>query len=190
MENDKLNKENDILRKDMIIYCENERLLKETIKHNEQTMEELKEENNKLKNEIEQLKKQLNEQETQINKLNKRLDDKESTELFKKYLVAIQDINHEDLLENKLNPVSKQNLIKLKKNRISDCHYLDNNYTVIEMNERRTFFLDKIQNIPADIKTKFDKMYPKLLEDIEKYIAPRPIILTQQTIDEINLWWA
>jgi len=48
-ENDKLNKEIDTLRKDMIVYCENEKLLKETIKHNKQTIEELQEENKKLK---------------------------------------------------------------------------------------------------------------------------------------------
>ncbi len=195
-ENDKLNKEIDTLRNNVVIYCENERLLKETISHNEQTIEELRKENKKLKSEIEQLKKQLKEQEikleeqeSQIKKLTKRLDDRESTELFKKYLIAIQDINHDELLENKLNIVSKQNLIRLKTNRISDCHYLDKNYTSVEKNERRTFFLNKIQNIPADIKAKFDKIYPKLLEDIEKYIAPQPSNLTQQSIDEINLWW-
>ena len=202
-ENDKLHTEIDILRKDMMTYCENERLLKETIKHNEQTIEELREENKKLKIEIEQLKKQLKEQEikleeqtlklkkqeTLIDKLNKRLDDKESVELFKKFSIAIQDINHDDSLENKLNYQSKQNLIKLKKNRISNCHYLDSDYTISEKNERRTFFLDKVKNIPQEIKAKFDKMYPKLLENIEKYIAPQPAILTQQMTDEINLWW-
>ena len=87
----------------MFIYCENERLLKETIIHNEKTIEELREENKKLKTEFEQLKERLREQESQIKKLTKRLDDKDTTELFKKYLIAIQDINHEELLENKLN---------------------------------------------------------------------------------------
>ena len=80
-------------------------------------------------------------------------------------------------------------MIKLKTNRISDCHYLDKNYTITEKNERRTFFLDKVKFIPAVIKARFDRMYPKLLEDIELYIAPQPINLTQQQIDEINLWW-
>ena len=60
-ENDKLNKEIDTLRKDMMIYCENERLLKETIKHNEQTIEVLREENKKLKIEVEELKKKNEE---------------------------------------------------------------------------------------------------------------------------------
>jgi hypothetical protein len=196
IENEKLNKEIDILKKEMAEYYKNERFLNETIKCNEQTIEILREENKKLKIEVEELKKELKEhkqkieeQDKEIKKLTKRLDDKESTELFKKYLIAIQDINHDDLLENKLTFTSKQNLIKLKTNRISDCHYLDNNYTNIEKNERRTLFLEKIKNIPSDIKQRFDKMYPKLLEEIEKYIAPQPANLTQQQIDEINLWW-
>ncbi len=84
---------------------------------------------------------------------------------------------------------SKQNLIRLKTNRISDWNYLDSDYTTVEKNERRTIFLNKIQNIPTDIKAKFDKIYPKLLEDIEKYIVPQPSNLTQQSIDKINLWW-
>lgn len=195
-ENEKLNKEIYTLRKDMIVYCENERLLKETINHNEQTIEELREENKKLKLEIEQLKIELkthkNKMETQdnlIQQLTIRINDKENAELFKKYIIAIQDINRDEKLETKLNPTSTQNLIKLKTNRISDCHYLDNNYTTTEKNERRTFFLDKVQNIPTAIKAKFDKMYPKLLEDIKIYIAPQPINLTQQQIDEINIWW-
>ena len=32
-------------------------------------------------------------------------------------------------------------------------------------------------------------MYPQLLKDIEKYMAPQPSALTQQMTDIINLWW-
>ncbi len=56
----------------------------------------------------------MEEQKSQIKKLTKRLDDRESTELFKKYLIAIQDINHDELLENKLNAVFKTKSYKIK----------------------------------------------------------------------------
>lgn len=36
----------------------------------------------------------------------------------------------------------------------------------------------------------FDKKFPKLLTDIEKFIAPNPTNPSQQVIDDIDeLWW-
>ena len=104
-------------------------------------------------------------------------------------MMAIQDINSLDYIETKINSQSKQNLIKLKNNRISECHYLDNTYSQTEINDRRSILLDKIKNMSNEIKQMFDARYPNLLTDIEQFIAPNPTTPTQQVIDDIELWW-
>lgn len=202
--------ENERLKNEIMTLYNNERNLRETIKFHEQTIDELRKENELLKQELtilkehiqkqdekikeqdEKIKEQgiiIKEQTITINKLNKRLDDKENKELFKKYLIAIQDINSNDYIETKINLQSKQNLINLKKHRITDCHYLDNTFSQTEIDDRRSVFLDKVKNIPNEIKQMFDVRYPNLLTDIEQFIAPNPTNPSQQVIDDIELWW-
>ena len=195
--------ENEKLKNEIMTLYNNEKNLRETIKFNELTIEELKKENEMLKEELIKLKEhiakqddkikeqddKIKEQYITITKLNKRLDDRDNKELFKKYLIAIQDINRNDYIETKINTQSKQTLINLKKNRISECHYLDNTYSQSEIDDRRTIFLNKIKNIPNEIKQLFDIRYPNLLDDIEQFIAPNPTNPSQQTIDDIELWW-
>jgi uncharacterized coiled-coil DUF342 family protein len=195
--------ENKKLKNEIMILYNNEKNLRETIKFHEQTIDELKNENKMLKEELtllkEHIKKQdekikeqdekIKEQDKTITKLTKKIDDKENKELFKKYIMAIQDINSLDYIETKINSQSKQNLIKLKNNRISECHYLDNTYSQTEINDRRSILLDKIKNMSNEIKQMFDARYPNLLTDIEQFIAPNPTTPIQQVIDDIELWW-
>jgi hypothetical protein len=62
-EYNKLLNENIQLKKDLISLYENERLLKETIKLNEITIEELRKENEMLRNDITILKNKIKEQD-------------------------------------------------------------------------------------------------------------------------------
>jgi hypothetical protein len=153
---------------------QNERILKEIIKSNDKTIEELKKEMNYLKQDNENLKK--------------RLDKKDNNEIYKKYVIAILDIDSMVFLEYKLNSPSRDNLRKLKRNRFSECHYIYDDFTINEKNDRRTYLSEKFKNMPIDIKNKFDNLYPKLLEDIEPYIS-FDMGLGEKAINEINEWW-
>ena len=108
----------------------------------------------------------------------------ETEKLYNKYIVAIQDINYLDQLENKI-PILK----KLRRRRLGECHYIYDDDTLIEMKNRRSILLDKIQNIPIEIEQIFDKTYPSMLSDIIQYVAPNPVIVNKQDKEEINRWW-
>ena len=146
---------------------------------------------------IEEHTKTLKEHEKTINELKTRLNLKDTNDLFKKYMIAIQDINRQDLLENSLNGVSKKSLTKLRKNRIGtlashllgDCHYLDDEHDLTEQADRRYFLFEKIKHIPKSVKNKFDEHYPNLLNDIELHLDQKYDDVSPATMDEINLWW-
>ena len=138
---------------------------------------ELKPENKALKTEINELKIENRELRTDINEMKSR-------ELYKKYLVAIQDINHLDQLENVV-PILK----KVRRERMQECHYIYDDDTPTDMNNRRTILLDKLQNMPVDVQNIFNNRYPTLLRDIMQYIAPNPVIVNKQDEKEINYFW-
>lgn len=163
---------------------------------------DLREENKKLTDEISQLKaenaflkdricelellvkKNAEEFNEQIKDLKKIINERETKDLYDKYIIAIQDINNHDKLENTI-PCLK----KLRSNRIYSCHYLINNDDVSKNNEKRTLFLNKINLMPKDVKAIFDKKYPNLLNDILPCIAPTQTNPDQDTIDEVDDWW-
>ena len=124
------------------------------------------------------------ELETTVNKLETHIMNLETEKLYNKYIVAIQDINYLDQLENKI-PILK----KLRRRRLGECHYIYDDDTLIEMKNRRSILLDKIQNIPIEIEQIFDKTYPSMLSDIIQYVAPNPVIVNKQDKEEINRWW-
>jgi hypothetical protein len=182
--------ENQKLKNDILSLYNNEKNFRETIKLNELTIDELKKENETLKKELTLLKEHIKKQDDAIEKLNKKMEEKENKELFNKFIIAIQDINNIDYLETKINLQSKQSLKNLKRQRINECHYLDNSYLQTEIDDRRTILLDKIKNMPQIIKNMFNNKFPNLLIDIEGFIAPNPTFPSQQTKDEIDdSWW-
>lgn len=107
---------------------DNKRQLEEIIKTRDVIIEELKrendelkkkienleEENTKLKQKIKELEERVKKQDVIIENQNERIKILEDKNLYKKYLMAIQDLNKIEGLETKLNNVSK-NLVKFEK---------------------------------------------------------------------------
>lgn len=110
---------------------------------------------------------------------------------YNKCIIAIQDINNLDKLEQKINDSSmKQNLLKLRKNRVGESHYIINDNDDENMiNMKRTVLLDKLKNAPEEVKVIINKIYPNLLVNIYKYIAPIIIEPDEDNLDIINDWW-
>jgi hypothetical protein len=209
--------DNERLRKEIQILTNNEQILHEVILDKDKTINELREENKKLREKLESLEKQIdvlsaqsikqekeyNELKTQhiiLNKNHNALKDDHNElknqftkmmnkQMFDKYIIAIQDLNKLENLETKLDSQTQKKLYKLKSNRIHECHYLDNLDSPDLIDDKRTILNEKIINMPLEIKTMFNKMYPELLNKIAPFIVNTKTTPSQQTIDNINYWW-
>jgi len=109
----------------------------------------------------------------------------ESKKLYECYLIALQDVNSSLQLEYQI-PVFYD--LRIDRNNI--CHYTDQNDQLY--NEKLSLLLDRIKNIPSNVKTKIDRNYKTLLNNVEKHIkmaVPKTIVPTQQAIDEADDFW-
>lgn len=84
---------------------------------------------------------------------------------------------------------TKAELLKLKKKRINECHYLNNNNNTALVNDERTVLLDKINNMNSKVEKVFNHKYPNLLANIKQYIVTTPTNPLQNVLDDINEWW-
>lgn len=179
---DELKKENAEL-KIKLEHLENEiKSVKEENIMIKQKHDDLKIEHDKLKIEHNELKIEHNELKSNFNKMIHK-------QMFDKYIIAIQDLNKLEQLESNLDQQTKNNLYKLKSSRINECYYLDNLDSPNLIDDKRTILFDKINNMPNDVKTIFDKRFPNLLNKIMPYIIKKMTTPSQQTIDDINYWW-
>jgi len=114
-------------------------------------------------------------------------------EQYKKYITAIQDINRLISLEQIIykNYDIKKNLEKLRNDRNYDSHYILEDYDDNDLkNDKRIILVEQINNMPNEIKNKFNKKYPKLLENIIGYIEPNNnLISSEENEEEIREWW-
>ena len=157
--------------------------------------DELKEENKQIKEENKQIKeenKQIKEENKQIKEeneqINKKLNKLEINRIINKYIIAIQDLNRLEKLETKVNSVIRLELEDLRNDRVSDCHYLDDNY-VNEYFDRRTILYERLVNIPIEVKNEFDILYPNVICGIQSFVAPIMTIPQPRTLSRINRWW-
>ncbi|AYV79900.1 MAG: hypothetical protein Gaeavirus1_37 [Gaeavirus sp.] len=110
--------------------------------------------------------------------------------LYKKYVVALQDINFIDRLERTANSQSRSKLIKLKKNRLEDCHYLDNTDEDGSNGYRRTILYQKLSIMPNDIKQLFEQNHDGLLAYILPLVCKTQIRCDDhEIVDEVARWW-
>lgn len=135
------------LNAQIMTHNDNEKILQEHIKTRDVTIEELKKENAELKQKIKELEEHIKKQDVTIQNQNERITNLEDTvailknkNMYKKYLMAIQDLNEIEQLETKLNKVSK-NLVKLRKNRISECHYMDKSTDEWEVVDKNQYYM-------------------------------------------------
>lgn len=201
-ENEDLKKENIKLKEritdlssQITSHIDSERLYKETIINHEQTIEELRNENKLLKLKIQELETKIILQENKIKHLEDHITKQyikiellENKEIYKKYIIAIQDLNKIEGLESKLYHISKT-LIKLRKHRVSECHYLNEDDDEWFIVDRKSVLYDKLINIPDKIKQKINKLFPNVIENVIDYIKPAKIVVSYESLEEINTWW-
>jgi len=130
----------------------------------------------------------IKKQESKINNLEKRLTKQEQRQLFNKYVIGIQDINALEQLETKLADATE--LVKLHKDRIDGCHYINDKYSNNEKAIRINLLIDKIINIPENIKELFEDEYPHLLDELKAVLVKRDSVVEDtRFIKKSNNWW-
>jgi uncharacterized coiled-coil protein SlyX len=177
--------------KDKIILYLQKKVKEQDIKIKEQDIK-IKEQDIKIKEQEVKIKEQevkIKEQEVKIDYLTKKLNIYEQNQLYKKYIISIQDYNRLELLETKLqNPYELNNL---RSDRLGECHYIDDNYCDDEKAHRINTLIDKINNTPEYIANKFEDDYPGLLEQIKSIMIKRIIgsNINPRIIKRANTWW-
>lgn len=145
----------------------------------------------KINNLEETIKKQdinIKTQESKINNLEERLTKQEQRQLFNKYVIGIQDINALEQLETKLADASE--LMKLHKDRIDGCHYINEKYSNNEKAIRINLLIDKLTNVPENIKELFEDEYPQLLDELKAVLVKRDSVVEDtRFIKKSNNWW-
>ena len=151
----------------------------------------IKIQNTKINNLEETIKTQdinIKTYESKINKLEERLTKQEQRQLFNKYVIGIQDINALEQLETKL--ADARELMKLHKDRIDGCHYINDKYSNNEKAIRINLLIDKLTNIPENIKELFEDEYPQLLDELKAVLVKRDSVIEDtRFIKKSNNWW-
>ena len=151
----------------------------------------IKIQNTKINNLEETIKTQdinIKTYESKINKLEERLTKQEQIHLFNKYVIGIQDINALEQLETKLADASE--LMKLHKDRIDGCHYINEKYSNNEKAIRINLLIDKLTNVPENIKELFEDEYPQLLDELKAILVKRDSVVEDaRFIKKSNNWW-
>lgn len=159
----RLEKENIEFKEKISKYCYDAIILNETINNNNKTIEELKRENEFLRKKIKDLELTNQEQNAKINLLELKFEKMENKRKFNRYLIMIQDLNRYFSLEKKLD---NNKMFKLRLDRISTCHFLDDTYDKEIINEKILIIIKTLYEMPNEIKELFNKKYPNLIDSI------------------------
>ena len=199
-EYNKLINENNSLKEQLLILTGREEQYKLTIDKNNKELEILREENIQLKKELEKLKELLKAHTDNINSLNDRLNEKDDIEISKKILIAIQDVNKNDILEKKLNSPFNSKLKKLRLYRNSNVHYIQDNIngdgdSVDVIMYKKKILFNKLNSIVPNISTQIDKKFGNnFIKEIKKYLENETLNITENNISSddkeyCESWW-
>jgi predicted nuclease with TOPRIM domain len=182
----------------------NEKKFQNQIESNNITIQELKKQNEELKKENDLLREKIKDLELNNKFLNEKIDklefnnDKLTTmvenlmhkSLYDNYIVAIQDLNKHFTLENKI-PNIEQELKELRENRNRNNHYL-NKKDKSEMISNKLAVLEiKLKNIPKDIEEEINDNYPNVISEIlNSNIFTNSIQPQTDVLNKINKWWS
>ena len=170
------------------------------IENKDKTIEELQKENEELKNRVSSLEKELKntnkilcdtnkalcDTKDELAIVKKDLDTLKTNKLFQKIIIGLQDLNSWELLEKKIS--QPKILMRLRQNRIGECHYIDNYFDLNEKEIRRNILIDKI-NENIEVQKKINTLYPKLLEILQPFLEKREVILDDDIVLLANNWW-
>ena len=98
-------------------------------------------------------------------------------------------MNREIHLEKKVDHATKTILQNLRNDRVSDCHYINQNDSDQIKNNKRTILLNEINDMPVSVKNMFDRYYPYLLSDIKMFIVDHQSHMSQRDIDITKRWF-
>ena len=127
-------------------------------------------------------------QNIKITNLETRLTKQEQRQLFNKYVIGIQDFNEFEKLETKLADANE--LKKLHNDRIVGCHYINKKYSNNEKAIRINLLIDKLDNIPENIKELFEDEYPGLLDELKPVLVKHDVINEDiKFIKKSTNWW-
>lgn len=205
-EYERLIEENKQLKIEINKIYQKERELREIIRNNELTIEELRKENRLLKEELDKLKEKIESQDIII----KLQDDKikSQDDKIKSQDEKIKSLNEEvyDLIsENKMNKIYKfidklitalqdinnlnnlyylepqiPDLKNLRKDRIENNHYIDYESKNLIKNIYINILIDKIENANKESLEIFNDLYPNLLNNI------KPFLIKSNLDNELN----
>lgn len=150
-------------------------------KQHEQRIQSLESNNQILKAENVQLKEEIKELKSDINDL--KLKD-----VYNSYIMAIQDTNSYQRLELTL-PKHKKNLNKLRRNRNVSCHYIEEKDNDVLKTNKLYVLHEKLINMEPSLRSKFDKEFPNLIQDLIQYIEPLKTIPSEDELENISYWW-
>jgi hypothetical protein len=153
-------------------------------------IEELRMENQLLRQQIAELNGKIDIMQTEINVLTKKLDDKETRKLYVRCRTAIQDLNALCKLENKIS-----GLEELREHRNNDSHYVYNEdcQNLVNYKIKRLHF--QLVNLDESNKLKFNEDYPNVLDKIISFIRDEYIPSSGSTKIKLRLqedvddWW-
>jgi chromosome segregation ATPase len=169
-------------------------IFRQTIARDKETIDILRKENQELREKLDILEKKYNQleikydiMENKNDELLKKINKVENDNLYNKYVIAIQDINSQMELEKVVNyPYA---LKRLRKYRVNECHYITNEDDDEEKIGRIEILIEKLNNMPKEIKNIFDKKHPKLIETILPYIKSQNKKIDEELSEFIKSWW-
>jgi hypothetical protein len=150
----------------------------------------LKEGNEQLKRELEESKKSRMELTEKVLNLELQLEDQKLRLEYKKFLIAIQDINRLHQLEDKV-----FNLYKLRKQRVGISHfiYIDDRDASSLQKYKASFALTQIQDMSTSCQDKFRKKFgPNFLSQFSGEVKKIGLVVGSVSDDEIAEtvdWW-
>lgn len=125
--------------------------------------------------------KEINNENKDIKRMIYRLN---LTNLFNKYIVAIQDLNSYKLLEDKVS-----DLTKLRDTRIIMCQFIKRKDTDSIKQAKINVLYKKLHEMPEEISEMFEDDYENLIDDLKKLNIYKDVTIDPVTLNKINSWW-
>ena len=118
----------------------------------------------------------------------------ENTKMMTKLMISMQDLNAEDSLNSFELVQSHQMIRKLKKLRVSECHYIEDIDSLELVKYKKQIIYDKLTTLTSEFKIMFEKKCGKgLIEGIIRHLKNNMSLYselpTQEDHDDANDWW-
>jgi hypothetical protein len=159
-------------------------LLRETVRVNDITIAELREENLLLKEAVAELKSNLTG----------ALNEQQNAVIIIKLQISIQDLNHKDGLATQIHVKLRSSLNDMKNTHIGECRYLVDGDSADLTSYKKHILRLQIDKLNKEVTQKFGQLFdPELLPEIWHYLrttvsSPPPRV---SPLEEYNIetWW-